>query len=136
MLRLQLTKLSDTSVKNLQQNLGKTYRRYCSKAEKAAEPIPGIAYDKLTVGVPRELFKNEKRIALSPAATALLTKKGFNVAVEENAGLEAKFMNEEYAASGARSEEHTSELQSPDHLVCRLLLEKKKPNPPPPLISF
>src|SRR5258708_28863196 len=27
----------------------------------------------------------------------------------------------------ARSEEHTSELQSPDHLVCLLLLEKKKP---------
>src|SRR6267154_6522363 len=27
----------------------------------------------------------------------------------------------------ARSEEHTSELQSPVHLVCRLLLEKKKP---------
>src|SRR5258708_27041340 len=27
-----------------------------------------------------------------------------------------------------RSEEHTSELQSPDHLVCRLLLEKKKTN--------
>src|SRR5258708_11836233 len=25
-----------------------------------------------------------------------------------------------------RSEEHTSELQSPDHIVCRLLLEKKK----------
>src|SRR5258708_19071016 len=29
-------------------------------------------------------------------------------------------------ARGPRSEEHTSELQSPDHLVCRLLLEKKK----------
>src|SRR5258708_27069608 len=29
-------------------------------------------------------------------------------------------------ADGHRSEEHTSELQSPDHLVCRLLLEKKK----------
>src|SRR5258708_29825190 len=28
--------------------------------------------------------------------------------------------------SNPRSEEHTSELQSPDHLVCRLLLEKKK----------
>src|SRR5207244_5951282 len=28
--------------------------------------------------------------------------------------------------SAIRSEEHTSELQSPDHLVCRLLLEKKK----------
>src|SRR5438552_14951022 len=29
-----------------------------------------------------------------------------------------------------RSEEHTSELQSPDHLVCRLLLEKNKNHPP------
>src|SRR5258708_28186968 len=29
-------------------------------------------------------------------------------------------------AESDRSEEHTSELQSPDHLVCRLLLEKKK----------
>src|SRR5258708_24385519 len=29
-------------------------------------------------------------------------------------------------ATNRRSEEHTSELQSPDHLVCRLLLEKKK----------
>src|SRR5258708_26535329 len=32
------------------------------------------------------------------------------------------------SAIWARSEEHTSELQSPDHLVCRLLLEKKNKN--------
>src|SRR2546422_7003391 len=32
----------------------------------------------------------------------------------------------EVAAAGGRSEEHTSELQSRLHLVCRLLLEKKK----------
>src|SRR5258708_11553344 len=31
-----------------------------------------------------------------------------------------------YSGDPRRSEEHTSELQSPDHLVCRLLLEKKK----------
>src|SRR5207244_8300927 len=31
-------------------------------------------------------------------------------------------------ARHSRSEEHTSELQSPDHLVCRLLLEKKNAN--------
>src|SRR5258708_27341696 len=42
--------------------------------------------------------------------------------------------------AGMRSEEHTSELQSPDHLVCRLLLEKKKKtahhcsNTPQPII--
>src|SRR5438552_14674393 len=33
------------------------------------------------------------------------------------------------SARSTRSEEHTSELQSPDHLVCRLLLEKKKKKP-------
>src|SRR5438552_7592598 len=32
----------------------------------------------------------------------------------------------QFKRGGGRSEEQTSELQSPDHLVCRLLLEKKK----------
>src|SRR5438552_10369298 len=40
------------------------------------------------------------------------------VIFDEHAGVEKFWM--------VRSEEHTSELQSPDHLVCRLLLEKKK----------
>src|SRR5258708_29281632 len=41
--------------------------------------------------------------------------------------LEGKTRDEAAAELGwSRSEEHTSELQSPDHLVCRLLLEKKK----------
>src|SRR5690348_18128438 len=35
-------------------------------------------------------------------------------------------LNSADVASPTRSEEHTSELQSPVHLVCRLLLEKKK----------
>src|SRR5437764_3229509 len=34
--------------------------------------------------------------------------------------------HEEWTATDERSEEHTSELQSPMYLVCRLLLEKKK----------
>src|SRR3712207_7144584 len=36
------------------------------------------------------------------------------------------------SAAGFRSEEHTSELQSRQYLVCRLLLEKKKTNTPEP----
>src|SRR5207244_9876968 len=41
------------------------------------------------------------------------------------------FRNPWFSTSvGVRSEEHTSELQSPDHLVCRLLLEKKKKTNP------
>src|SRR5258708_14482953 len=38
--------------------------------------------------------------------------------------------DEPVPAYHTRSEEHTSELQSPDHLVCRLLLEKKKMTTP------
>src|SRR5258708_10517473 len=37
---------------------------------------------------------------------------------------------------GQRSEEHTSELQSPDHLVCRLLLEKKKIHVEPTAVLY
>src|SRR5258708_16486027 len=57
------------------------------------------------------------------------------VAVDWAAVLEVARENAERAGVGdryrllpgdARSEEHTSELQSPDHLVCRLLLSKKK----------
>src|SRR5256885_13004892 len=44
------------------------------------------------------------------------------------------------SSQNLRSEEHTSELQSPCNLVCRLLLEKKKNDnlrrPPPPLVSL
>src|SRR5438552_9045615 len=45
-----------------------------------------------------------------------------------DASTQQPLANVEVAIAGTpyRSEEHTSELQSPDHLVCRLLLEKKK----------
>src|SRR3712207_7077535 len=50
-----------------------------------------------------------------------------HVAVLEKSGLITKRRNgREQLASGDRSEEHTSELQSRQYLVCRLLLEKKK----------
>src|SRR2546426_4872180 len=39
---------------------------------------------------------------------------------------EPAFLHQRIAHAAARSEEHTSELQSPCNLVCRLLLEKKK----------
>src|SRR5258708_21052504 len=39
--------------------------------------------------------------------------------------IEACGSDEDLLREVERSEEHTSELQSPDHLVCRLLLEKK-----------
>src|SRR5690606_41017274 len=46
----------------------------------------------------------------------------------------SNFLYELYPIS--RSEEHTSELQSRENLVCRLLLEKKKSTSTPPYFSF
>src|SRR5258708_18467835 len=43
-----------------------------------------------------------------------------------NALVPGQSSNGSHPSEVSRSEEHTSELQSPDHLVCRLLLEKKK----------
>ena len=60
----------------------------------------GIPYKELAIGVPKETFTNEKRVAIIPATVQALTKKGFTVNIEENAGVEAKFTNDMYAASG------------------------------------
>src|SRR5258708_14056354 len=45
---------------------------------------------------------------------------------EDRPGVSGKIFGAVARSRHQRSEEHTSELQSPDHLVCRLLLEKKK----------
>lgn len=56
----------------------------------------------MTIGVPREIFPNERRVALTPQNAALLRKKGFaHVLVERNAGTEAQFLDEQYVAAGA-----------------------------------
>src|SRR5947208_5893350 len=55
---------------------------------------------------------------------ALFLVHGLNYSIEFTGGTLIQVQTKE--AVGTRSEEHTSELQSPDHLVCRLLLEKKK----------
>lgn len=68
----------------------------------AKQDISGIPYSSLTVGVPREIFPNECRVALTPQNVALLRKKGFSkVLVEENAGTEAQFLDEHYVTAGA-----------------------------------
>ncbi|XP_066568241.1 NAD(P) transhydrogenase, mitochondrial isoform X2 [Amia ocellicauda] len=61
----------------------------------------GIPYKQLTVGVPKEIFQNERRVALSPAGVQALIKQGFNVVVESGAGDPSKFSDELYTQAGA-----------------------------------
>ena len=77
-------------------------RQNATEGKKAPEPVKGVSYKNLTLGVARETLQNEKRVALTPAITQNMTKKGFKVVVEENAGLAAKFSNEQYEQAGAK----------------------------------
>src|SRR3989442_7468463 len=60
-----------------------------------------------------------------PKLCTLVTASAFDAALHDGFGKVHK-LNMQRRIKGARSEEHTSELQSRPHLVCRLLLEKKK----------
>lgn len=111
-MKMKLALLSESSLKHLQAHWRRSSKKFYSKDGKPAEPVKGTPYNKLTIGVPKEVFKNEKRVALTPAATAALHKAGFNIVVEENAGLEAKFLNDQYAASGATVTDRQKALSS------------------------
>jgi len=55
----------------------------------------------MKVGVPRETWPGERRVALIPSAAAALKKSGLDVVVEEDAGTEAGFPSSAYEAAGA-----------------------------------
>lgn len=61
-----------------------------------------VPYEQLTVGIPKETFPAERRVAITPQNVALLRKKGFGrVLVEEGAGEQANFSNIMYELAGA-----------------------------------
>ncbi|KAI1865363.1 uncharacterized protein JN550_008411 [Neoarthrinium moseri] len=63
---------------------------------------PSTPYSALTVGVPRETFANERRVALTPQNVALLRKKGVaKIIVERGAGAQADFPDDAYEKAGA-----------------------------------
>src|SRR5256885_7543597 len=80
-----------------------------------------------TLCVPRFFFFFFLMIRRPPRSTLFPYTTLFR-SIEERETLYAKaeFTDEEGERAAERSEEHTSELQSPCNLVCRLLLEKKK----------
>ena len=54
----------------------------------------------MKIGVPRELYSGEKRVATTPDVAAQLMKLGFTVTVESGAGEPASFSDEAYRAAG------------------------------------
>ncbi|WP_291012137.1 Re/Si-specific NAD(P)(+) transhydrogenase subunit alpha [Hydrogenophaga sp.] len=85
----------------------------------AAAPTPQ------RVGVPREIFAGEKRVATVPEAAAKLIKLGFQVVVESGAGELANFSDDDYRAVGASIAGSAAELWS----GCDIVFKVRGPTP-------
>jgi H+-translocating NAD(P) transhydrogenase subunit alpha len=75
----------------------------------------------MIVGVPRESFPGEKRVALVPAAIPNLTKAGFEVVVEAGAGAAAGYPDTDYVAKGAKIAAGRAEVFRAADIVVQIL---------------
>jgi len=53
-----------------------------------------------SIGVPKETYQNERRVAMSPEATERLSKLGFKINIERGAGKSADFSDEAFEKAG------------------------------------
>jgi NAD(P) transhydrogenase subunit alpha len=71
----------------------------------------------LTIGVPRETFPGERRVALTPRATETLGKLGAGVIIEQSAGADAGFPDQQYVARSARVGSRAEVFEQADIVV-------------------
>jgi NAD(P) transhydrogenase subunit alpha len=74
----------------------------------------------LTIGVPRETFAGEKRVATVPEVVQKLVKLGFSVRVESGAGDPANFGDDTYAAAGAQIAASAAALYAGSDMVFKV----------------
>ncbi len=71
----------------------------------------------VTIGVPGESFPGERRVALTPRAAEALGKLGASVVIEQSAGANAGFPDDQYIARGARVSARAEVFQQSDIIV-------------------
>ena len=74
----------------------------------------------MTIGVPRETFAGEKRVATVPEVVEKLAKLGFDVCVETGAGAAASFGDDAYLAAGARIAGSAAELMGGSDMIFKV----------------
>ena len=74
----------------------------------------------LTIGIPREVFAGEKRVATVPDVVEKLIKLGFKVAVETGAGDLANFSDDDYRAAGAEILDTAAKLWAGSDIVFKV----------------
>jgi len=101
MIRLSLSRSSGSSALQRLQRTQPWIRNFSAASVEKDAP-KGIAYSEITVGVPKETFPLEKRVAATPETVSKLVQPGFNVLIEKDAGIASHFKNEDYEAAGAK----------------------------------
>jgi alanine dehydrogenase len=77
----------------------------------------------MIIGVPKEIKNNENRVALTPAGTQELVKRGHTVYVQNNAGTGSGFSDEEYAKAGATMKQEAAEIFG----LAEMIIKVKEP---------
>lgn len=77
----------------------------------------------MIIGVPKEIKNNENRVALTPAGTQELVKRGHTVYVENTAGVGSGFADEEYVKAGAKLLKTAEEVYS----IAEMIIKVKEP---------
>ncbi len=77
----------------------------------------------MIIGVPKEIKNNENRVALTPAGTQELVKRGHTVYVENSAGVGSGFSDDEYTKAGAKMLKTAEEVFS----IAEMIMKVKEP---------
>jgi NAD(P) transhydrogenase subunit alpha len=74
----------------------------------------------LLIAVPKEIVPGENRVSVTPDVASKLIKKGFQLNVEANAGLNAGFTDDQYTAAGAKIITNVEELYSSADIILKV----------------
>jgi NAD(P) transhydrogenase subunit alpha len=74
----------------------------------------------MRIGVPREIYEGECRVATTPDVVTQLTKLGFDVAVESGAGAKSSYSDDAYRDAGCEVIDSASELWSKSDIVLKV----------------
>ena len=84
----------------------------------SSPPFSSGKYKNLTIGIPKESYPGERRVAITPQNVQLLLKKGFSrVLIEQGAGVEAQFTDEAYEQAGAKTVDRRNVFSESDILL-------------------
>jgi alanine dehydrogenase len=74
----------------------------------------------MIIGVPKEIKNNENRVALTPAGTQELVKRGHTVYVQQTAGIGSGFSDEEYSKAGAKLLREATEVFAAAEMIMKV----------------